>query len=109
MTTLQMVHLFHILIVGSLFLYVGTQQTKIPSWLYPILLLLGVIIIGYHSYLAYIRTKKGISAWVNYIHMLFIGPLLVYIGFHKENTHRRFFEIILMFGFASIGYHSYYF
>ena len=108
MTSLQIVHLFHILIVGSLFLYVGIQQTHIPFWLYPILLALGVIIIGYHSYLAYVRIQKGISAWINYIHILLIGPVLVYIGIKKENTPRRFFEILLMLGFASIGYHSYY-
>lgn len=44
------VHLFHILFVGSLFLYVGINRTSIPTLMYPILLGLGVFIIFYHSY-----------------------------------------------------------
>jgi hypothetical protein len=39
------VHLFHILFVGSLFLYVGRYRTLIPIQMYPILLGLGLIII----------------------------------------------------------------
>ena len=39
------VHLFHILIVGSLFMYVGIYRTEIPTTMYPILLGLGLIII----------------------------------------------------------------
>ncbi len=32
----------------------------------------------------------------------------VYIGYNGDKTARKFFEILLMLGFASIGYHSYY-
>ena len=108
MNKLALVHLFHILIVGSLFLYIGIKKTEIPLWMYPTLVILGIIIILYHSYLIYVRTKKGIPAWINYIHVFLIGPLLVYIGIYKTHTKRRFFEILLMLGFASIGYHGYY-
>jgi hypothetical protein len=102
------IHLFHILIVGPLFLYVGIKGATITPILFPILLVLGAFIMVYHCYLAYKKYTQGISAWVNYIHMLIIGPLLVYIGFHKENTSRKFFELLIMFGMAAIGYHGYY-
>jgi hypothetical protein len=46
--------------------------------------------------------------WVNLIHILLVGPLLVYIGYNRENTSRRYFEMLMMLGFASIGYHGYY-
>jgi hypothetical protein len=46
--------------------------------------------------------------WVNLIHILLVGPLLVYIGYNRENTKRKYFELLLMLGFASIGYHGYY-
>ena len=39
------VHLFHILIVGGLFLYVGIVKTDIPKPMYIFLLVLGIIII----------------------------------------------------------------
>jgi hypothetical protein len=102
------VHLFHIFIVGSLFLYVGTIRDKLVSFMYPILLVLGIVIIFYHIYKTYNYIKEGKPYWINLIHILIVGPLLVYIGFNRENTPRRYFEILLMLGFASIGYHSYY-
>jgi len=108
MNPIFFVHLFHILIVGSLFLYVGIYKTKIPKTLFPILFVLGIIIILYHSYKAYTYLTKGKNPWVNLIHILLIGPLLIIIGYNKENTSRKYFEMLLMFGFAAIGYHGYY-
>ena len=102
------VHLFHILIVGSLFLYVGIYKTLIPAFMYPILLYLGVIIIFYHIFKVYNYIKLGKGYWVNLIHIFIVGPLLVYIGYNRENTARLYFELLLMLGFASIGYHGYY-
>jgi hypothetical protein len=102
------VHLFHILIVGSLFLYVGITRNKIPSLMYPILLGLGLIIIFYHCFKVYNYIKLGKGYWVNLIHIFIVGPLLVYIGYNRENTARLYFEILLMLGFAAIGYHGYY-
>jgi hypothetical protein len=102
------VHLFHILLVGSLFLYVGIKRTLIPAQMYPILLGLGVIIIFYHIYKVYNYIKLGKGYWVNLIHIFIVGPLLVYIGYNKENTSRLYFELLLMVGFAAIGYHGYY-
>ena len=103
-----LVHVFHILLVGGLFLYVGIIRSKIPKILFPFLFVLGSIIIVYHIYKTHAYIKSGINPWVNLIHILLIGPLLLYIGSHGENTQRLYFEIMLMFGFASIGYHGYY-
>ena len=108
MSSLIFVHLFHILIVGTIFLYVGIKQTNIPILFYPFLIFLGVVIILYHIYKAYIKITKGQSAWINYIHIFLVGPLLIYIGINKKNTKPRFFEMLLMLGFAAIGYHGYY-
>lgn len=103
-----LVHLFHILIVGGLFLYVGIKRDKISSYMYPILLGLGIIIILYHSYKTYNYIKADKLYWVNLIHILLVGPLLVYIGYNRENTKRKYFELLLILGFAAIGYHGYY-
>ena len=108
MSASTFVHLFHILIVGGLFLYVGIAKTTVPTLMYPVLLILGVIIILYHGYKTYNKLQKGLNPWINYIHIFIIGPLLVYIGLNREKTSRLYFEILLMLGFASIGYHGYY-
>jgi hypothetical protein len=104
----SLVHLFHILIVGSLFLYVGIERTNIPSFMFPLLLGLGVIVILYHIFKVYTYMKQGKGYWVNLIHILLVGPLLVYIGYNGEKTARLYFELLLMLGFAAIGYHGYY-
>jgi hypothetical protein len=108
MKTETIVHLFHILIVGGLFMYVGITRENIPAYMYPILLGLGIIIIFYHIYKVYNYIKAGKGYWVNLIHILLVGPLLIYIGYNREKTERKYFEMLLMLGFASIGYHGYY-
>lgn len=102
------VHLFHIIFVGGLFLYVGIMRTMIPTILYPFLLALGIFIIFYHLFKTYKKVMLDKNPWINIIHVLIIGPILIYIGINKEKTQRFVFEILLMLGFASIGYHAYY-
>ena len=102
------VHLFHILIVGSLFIYVGINREKIPNTLFKILLGLGIFIIFYHIFKATNYIKQDKSIWVNLIHIFIVGPTLIFIGYNNDKTPRRYFEILLMLGFATIGYHAYY-
>ena len=104
MKTETWIHLFHVVLVSSLFFYVGIKRDKIPPLLFPVLMGLGVFVGVYHIFKAF--RKK--DAWVNYIHIFLIAPLLIYIGISKEKTPRKYFEIMLMFGFASLGYHGYY-
>jgi hypothetical protein len=104
----RLVHLFHIIIVGSLFLYVGINREKISKVLFRILLGLGFIIIFYHVYKTYNYLKAGKGYWVNLLHIFIVGPLLIYIGYCGEKTARLYFELLMMLGFASIGYHGYY-
>lgn len=101
----KFISLFHILIVGSLFLYLGINKTNVPKYTHKFLLVLGIIIIGYHLYKMYLYGKPN---WVNLMHIIFIGPLLVYIGYNKEKTAEWIYQIILLLGFATIGYHIYY-
>lgn len=103
-----LVHLFHIIIVGGLFLYVGIHREKIYKQLFPLLLGLGIVIILYHTYKTYNYWREGKGFWVNLLHIFIIGPLLIYIGYYSEKTARLYFELLMMLGFASIGYHSYY-
>ena len=91
-----------------MFLYVGLYRDKIYGGLFNILYYLGFFIVLYHLYKAYGYLKDNKGIWVNLIHILIVGPLLVYIGYNGDKTARKFFEILLMLGFASIGYHLYY-
>ena len=101
---MRFVSLFHVLIISVLFLYVGIVKTEVPTVMFPLLLGLGAIIIPYHAYKASIKK----SGWVNYIHIFLVGPLLLYIGYNGVATERKYFELLLMMGFAALGYHGYY-
>ena len=76
--------------------------------MYPILLSLGLIIIFYHSFKLYSYMMQGKGYWVSLIHILLVGPLLVFIGYNSEKTPRLYFELLMMLGFAAIGYHGFY-
>jgi len=102
---MKLVRLFHILFVSGLFFYVAIARTRMPPFMYPTLIALGALLIVYHIF----KLLKQQHTWVNYIHILLIGPLLLYIGFQRENTSRKYFELLLMLAFASFGYHAFYF
>jgi hypothetical protein len=103
-----LVYLFHLCIVGPLFLYVGIYRDNIPKIMYNVLLYLGVFIIIYHIFKVYNYIRLGKEYWVNLIHIFIVGPILIYIGYNREKTPRLFYELLIMLGFAAIGYHGYY-
>ena len=105
---MKMIHLAHVLIFGSLFLYVGIKRTEICSWMFPVLFGLGILIFGYHSFKLYVKYVDGKNPWVNLIHLLLVAPVVTYIGYYGTDTPRYVFEILLMLGFAVIGYHGLY-
>jgi hypothetical protein len=102
------VHLFHILFVGGLFLYFGITRTNHSKFVLRTLLYLGLFIVLYHVYKVYHYIIHDKSYWVNLIHIFLVGPLLMYIGYYADETPRLYFELLMMLGFASIGYHGYY-
>jgi hypothetical protein len=107
-STGMIIHLLHIFIIGGLFLYVGLKRDTIPPLLFPVLVGLGSIILVYHLYKAYLRIARSVTPWVNLIHIFGVAPLLIFIGYNQDKTPRYMYELLLMFGFASIGYHGLY-
>ena len=103
MDKFKQINLFHIFVVSLLFLYVGLMKNELYSWLYSILFLLGIIVTFYHISAAY---KQIAPLWIHILHFLIIGPLLIYIGFNGKETHRMYYEILLLLGFAALGYHG---
>jgi hypothetical protein len=103
-----MLALVHLLFVVPLFLFVGIMRASTPNWLYNALLVIGAIILVYHGFRLVVRLQaRSSAAWINAIHLLFIAPLLLYIGYDKKETPRSAYEILLMLGFAAGGYHLY--
>ncbi len=105
----SVISLFHVLFVAPLFLYVGLARKDVPDMIF---LLLGIMAAGmflYHAYQAYTKLSEGKSAWVNWIHIFLIVPLLVVLARYKKEASRRYFEMLLLLGFSALGYHGLYF
>jgi len=101
-------HLIHLLAVGPLFVYVGLHRENVPDAVFNALGDVGLVVLFYHSYKAYLKLKDGQSAWVNWIHILLVAPLLLILAYLKKDANRRYFEMMLLLGFAAIGYHGLY-
>ena len=100
--------LFHVLFVTPLFLTIGFLRSNTPTWLYLAILVLGFIILIYHGYKLLLRLKmRSNYTWVNIIHVLIVAPLLLFVGYHKKETPRSAYEMLLLTGFAAGGYHLY--
>jgi hypothetical protein len=101
MNTHTLLHLAHLLILGPCLLYIGIG--------YPIPLnavaAVGIFVILYQAFKTYQKYTKGDSMWVNLFHVVVVGPALLAYGLRGERYLR---ELILMLGFAAIGYHGYY-
>jgi len=108
MDTHTIINLLHILLIVPFLIYVGLVKTDIPEKVFSLLLGLGCIVVLYQGYklITRLQQKSGF-AWINAIHVLFVGPLLIYIGYKGKETPRSAFEILLLFAFAAGGYHLY--
>jgi lipoprotein signal peptidase len=69
---------------------------------------MGAIILVYHGYRAFQKLRDGKSAWVNWIHIFFVVPLLFLLARYKKDASRRYFEMLLLLGFSALGYHVMY-
>ena len=98
--------IIHILFVVPLFLYIGFTRAETPKWLYLSIFAIGIVILLYHGFKLVLRLKNRSGySWINAIHVAIVAPLLLYIGYHKKDTPRFAYELLLMLGFGAGGYH----
>jgi hypothetical protein len=101
-------NLFHIVVVFPLFLYVAIFRGFVPLWVYQCLVLLGILLLVFHSYLLVTKWKAhSTSVWVNVLHVFFVAPLLIYIGKNAYDTPKWAFELLALSSFAALGQHLY--
>ena len=104
MDTRAVLSLAHVFVLGPLLLAIGTGYVDA----YPMAIAaLGAFIMVYHAWRGYGKYVAGVTPWVNAIHVLVVGPALFAKGWAATDAPRWFNEVILMLGFAAIGYHAY--
>ena len=108
LSKMSALHLAHALGIAPLFIYVGLYKEAVPEHVFTALGVLGIIVLAYHSYRAYGKLKENQSAWINWIHIFLVAPLLLILGYLKKDANSRYFEMMMLLGFASLGYHGFY-
>jgi len=101
-------YLFHICVVFPLFMYLSVYRGFVPLWIYQCVVILGILLLLYHLYLVITKWKAhSPSVWVNIIHVVFIAPLLIYIGKNAYDTPAYAFELLTILAFSALGYNLY--
>lgn len=109
MDTHLLLSLFHIFAVVPFFLYIALSRANTTHTVYKIAFVVGIVITLYHAYKSFLKYRAGSqSLWVNLLHVLFVGPLLTYIGYMEQQTPRAAYELLAIAGFGAAGYHIYY-
>lgn len=108
MDALFLVAILHVILIAPFLLWVGFNRAATPDWAYSLLFGLGILIMVYHGYKTIVRLSESSPAvWLNIIHILLIGPLLLWIGYHQKGTERPGYDMLLIAGFGALGFHLY--
>jgi hypothetical protein len=100
--------LFHILVVATLFLFIGFQRSLTPDWVFHALLAIGFVVLFFHGFKFFTRLRiRSDLVWINAFHFFFVAPLLLYVGYHGKDTPQFAYELLLILGFGALGYHLY--
>jgi hypothetical protein len=97
------INIVHIILIGPILLYLALEK-NIHKYVYDLLLALGIILAFYFMYMIYSHKLSSYHVWL-IIHLLIFAPLLMWIGFAKEQTPRIILSLLLAVGCAAIGYH----
>lgn len=100
--------IFHIFLVVPFLGYIFLQRAATPNWLYNLLFFIGIFVVLYHLFKGIMKISSNSSTlWINIMHVLLVGPLLIYIGYNEKKTPRSAYEILGLLTFAALGYHLY--
>ena len=98
----------HVVLFAPFLLWVGFNRAATPDWAYSVLFGFGLLVMVYHGYKAIIRMSASSPAiWINIIHVLIVGPLLLWIGYHQKATERPAYDMLLIAAFGALGFHLY--
>jgi hypothetical protein len=103
-----LIGVLHIVLIVPFLLWIGFNRAATPDWVYSVLVGVGLIVLIYHAYKAVGRWfAKSQFLWVNVIHVLFIAPLMIWIGYYEKKTERPAYDMLLLVAFGALGFHLY--
>ena len=108
MDSFLLIGILHVVLIVPFLLWIGFNRAATPDWVYKVIFGFGILVLLYHGYKAVGRYfAKSPVIWVNIIHVLFVAPLLMWIGFYEKKTERPAYDMLLIVAFGAFGYHLY--
>ena len=108
MDSYLLIVILHVVVIVPFLLWVGFGRAATPEWVYPVLFGLGLLVLIYHAYRGVgSYFAKSPALWVHVIHVLFIAPLLLWVGYYAKKTERPAYDMLLLISFAAFGFHLY--
>jgi len=95
----KQLYLIHI-IFGIILTYIGYKK-EISINVYKGLLMLGILVLLYHSYLLVKKINNKIYSsynMVNLLHILIVAPLLIYIGYLQNEANVYSLDFLFILG-----------
>ena len=93
------IYLTHILVSAPIFIYFGHFPEIKNDWQAYCLIGLGAFVMLYHLFRLYTAWNLGFINWVNIIHFLVVGPLLIFAGWSR-NLIYPWNQIFLVLGYG---------
>ena len=106
MSMLQ-VNLWHVLMHGPLFYYIGENKKNSADIYFNAILILGLCL----PFVIRLPSSKinNYHKIINYMHLIIFMPLLIYIGMKGKKLPEYYFPIMKILGISIIAIHLYYF
>ena len=98
---LKYIYLTHVLFSAPVFIYLGHNPEIKKDWLSKVIIGLGLFVVLYHLFKFYTAWNLGYVNWVNIIHALVIGPLLIFAGWNR-NLLYPWSQIFLVLGYGAM-------
>ena len=98
---LNYLYLTHVLFSAPVFILLGHNPEIKNDWVSYAVVGLGLIVVLYHLFKLYSAWNLGYINWVNVIHALVIGPLLIFAGW-KKNLLYPWPQIFLVLGYGAM-------
>ena len=95
------IYLTHVLFSAPVFIFLGHNPEIKKDWISYSVIGLGLVVVLYHLFKLYSAWNLGYINWVNVIHGLVIGPLLIFAGW-KRNLPYPWSQIFLVLGYGAM-------
>ncbi len=101
--------ILHVFLIVPFLLYCVSKGNNMSVYLKYALQIFGVFIILFHGYRILTNSLTfSVIRMINWIHLVIIGPLLIYIGYTAPNTSTKYYDYTAILAYTALVYHGYY-